>query len=222
MAEFNLFSDDIKFTCEYNKDIISFLDLKVTSLNGKLITSLYSKPIDCHQYLHYGSCHTKHTKRSIVYRPLRIKRVCSQESDFNEHSLNLRSWILKRGYPEKIINAEMSKVKFNVDNKRSNNRQKKEISFTQKFKVLQNIINTHLYLLCMNNEVKRVCTPKPMVSFRGSRKISSYLEQNYILLKEQWAHLDVGLKVVKSVNTSLKLILFLVVSLEKHIKLIIV
>ena len=78
----------------------------------------------------------------------------SQESDFNEHSLNLRSWILKRGYPEKIINAEMSKVKFNVDNKRSSNRQKKEISFTQKFKVLQNIINTYLYLLCMNNEVK--------------------------------------------------------------------
>ena len=175
IAEFNLFSDDIKFTCEYNKDIISFLDLKVTSLNGKLITSLYSKLIDCHQYLPYGPCHTEHTKRSIVYRPLRIKRVCSQESDFNEHSLNLRSWILKRGYPEKIIYAEMSKVKFNVDNKRSNNRQKKEISFTQKFKVLQNIINTHLYLLCMNNEVKRVCTPKPMVSFRVSRKISSYI-----------------------------------------------
>ena len=27
----------------------------------------------------------------------------------------------------------------------------------------------------MNDEVKRVFTPKPMVSFRGSRKISSYL-----------------------------------------------
>ena len=45
MAEFNLFSDDIKFTYEYNKDTISFLDLKVISLNGKLITSLYSKPL---------------------------------------------------------------------------------------------------------------------------------------------------------------------------------
>ena len=43
---------------------------------------------------------------------LRIKRVCSEESNFKEHSLNLRLWILKRGYPEKIINTEMSKVKF--------------------------------------------------------------------------------------------------------------
>ena len=64
----------------------------------------------------------------------------------------------------------------------------------------------------MNDEAKRVFTPKPIVSF----------EQNYILLKEQWVHLDEGVNVVKSVNTSLKLIVLLVVSLEEHIKLTIV
>ena len=64
----------------------------------------------------------------------------------------------------------------------------------------------------MNDEAKRVFTPKPIVSF----------EQNYILLKEQWIHLDEGVNVVKSVNTSLKLIVLLVVSLEEHIKLTIV
>ena len=89
MAEFHLFSDDIKFTYEYNKDTISFLDLKVILSDGKLITSLYSKPADYHQYLHYGSLHPEHSKRSILYnQALRIKRVCSQESDFNEHYLN--------------------------------------------------------------------------------------------------------------------------------------
>ena len=40
MTEFNLFTDDIKFTYKYNKDCISFLDLKVISSNGKLITNL--------------------------------------------------------------------------------------------------------------------------------------------------------------------------------------
>ena len=64
----------------------------------------------------------------------------------------------------------------------------------------------------MNDEAKRVFTPKPIVSF----------EQNYILLKEQWVHLDEGVNFVKSVNTSLKLIVLLVVSLEEHIKLTIV
>ena len=104
MAEFNLFSNDIKFTYEYNKYTISVLNLKVISSNCKLITSFYSKSTVCHKYLHYGSCHLEHNKMSIVYsQAFRIKRVCSQESHFNEHSLNLRSWLLKRSYPEKIL-----------------------------------------------------------------------------------------------------------------------
>ena len=117
----------------------------------------------------------------------------------------------------------MSKSQFNVDNKRSNNRQKKEIpfkvTFHPKFKVPQNLINKYLYLLYLNYEVKRVFISKGMVSFRSFCKIISYLvEKNYILLKEQWIHLNVG---VNDVKTSLKLILLLVVSMEKHVKLII-
>ena len=69
----------------------------------------------------------------VSSQALRIKRVYSQESDFNEHSLNLRSWFLKWGCPEKIINTEMSRVKFNVGNERSNNRQKKGIPFVVTF-----------------------------------------------------------------------------------------
>ena len=73
MAKFNLFSDGIKFTYEYNKDTASFLDLKVILSNGKLITSLYSKPTGCHQYLYYESFHPEYTERSILYtQALRI------------------------------------------------------------------------------------------------------------------------------------------------------
>ena len=43
------------------------------------------------------------------------------------------------------------------------------------FKSMGKIINKNLYLLYMNNEVKKVFTPKPMISFRSARKISSYL-----------------------------------------------
>ena len=84
---------------------------------------------------------------------------------------------MKRGYHE-IINTEMNKVKFNVDNKRSNNTKERDTFFVTiqpELKVLQNMINRHLYLLYMNDEVKRVFTPKPMVSFRSFRKISSHL-----------------------------------------------
>ena len=42
-------------------------------------------------------------------------------------------------------------------------------------KRLPAIIHRNLYLLYMNEECKRVFTPGPMVAFRGTRKISSYL-----------------------------------------------
>ena len=87
MEDFNSFSDDIKFTYKSDKESISFLNLRVISSNGKRMTSLYSKPIDYHHYVHYTSIHPEHTEGFIIYsETLRVKRVCSQESDFKEHS----------------------------------------------------------------------------------------------------------------------------------------
>ena len=111
MEDFNSFCDGIKFTYEFDKDSISFLDIKVIASNGKLTTSLYDKPADCHQYLHYKSSHPEHTKRSIIYSQIvKVNRVCSQESDFKEHSSKLKSWFLKRGYPQKTIDTEIKNV----------------------------------------------------------------------------------------------------------------
>ena len=73
----------------------------------------------------------------------------------------------------------MCKVRFNSENSRFNNKQEKGVPFVVTFhphlKVLQRIVDKRLHLLYMNDEVKRVFTPKPMVSFMSSRKISSYL-----------------------------------------------
>ena len=42
-------------------------------------------------------------------------------------------------------------------------------------KSLSEIVSKNLYLLYMVEEVKRAFTPGPMISFRNSRKLSSYL-----------------------------------------------
>ena len=44
-----------------------------------------------------------------------------------------------------------------------------------KLKSMKKVINKYLDLLYMDNEVKRVFTPKPMISFQSARKVSSYL-----------------------------------------------
>ena len=43
------------------------------------------------------------------------------------------------------------------------------VLFHPKLKILQKIIDKNLYLLCMNEEVRKAFTPKPMISYRSSQ-----------------------------------------------------
>ena len=106
------FSDHIKFTFESNKENINFLEVNINLSNGHLMTNIYIKPKNCHQYLDYSSSHPNHIKHSIVYsQSLRGRRLCSHESDFLKHCTKMKSWFLKRGYPENMIDEEVKKVK---------------------------------------------------------------------------------------------------------------
>ena len=60
-----------------------FLDLNVSLLDGNISTDWYVKPTDRHQFLHYASSHSDHTKCSIVFsQVLRVSRICSEKTDF--------------------------------------------------------------------------------------------------------------------------------------------
>ena len=77
----------MKFTMDYSKNSINFLDVKVSkSESGNtLYTSLFTKPTDTHQYLHATSCHRSIYKRSIPYgQALRIKRISYDEEDLQK------------------------------------------------------------------------------------------------------------------------------------------
>ena len=49
------------------------------------------------------------------------------------------------------------------------------VTYHPGLKNIDQIINRNLHLLYMDQEVKKVFTPKPMVSFRSGRKLVSYL-----------------------------------------------
>ena len=49
------------------------------------------------------------------------------------------------------------------------------VTFHLRLTILQKIIGKDIYLLYMNEEIKKAFTPKPMISYRSSRKISSHL-----------------------------------------------
>ena len=80
----------------------------------------------------------------------------------------MKSWFLKRGYPERLTDKEMKKVKFNHYHFIGKHNSKKGIPlvviYHSLLKSLSKIVSKNLYLLYMDEEVMKVFNP-PMVSF---------------------------------------------------------
>ena len=105
LTELNSFHPTIKFTAEWSRESVTFLDTKVIRDGNRLVTDLYTKPTDTHQYLHQRSCHPSHCKSSIAYsQALRMRRICSRPTDYHRHVEELKENLIKRGHDgERVI-----------------------------------------------------------------------------------------------------------------------
>ena len=121
--ELNLFTNylnnchpTIKFTVEKSNEEVSFLDTKVLlQQDGSLKTSLFCKPTDAHNFLHFSSCHPKHMKTGLPYSQfLRVRRICSDLEDYKQNAQMLASHFLRRGYPAETIQMGLLKAQ-NMD-----------------------------------------------------------------------------------------------------------
>ena len=61
--DFNKFHPNLRFTYEYSRKNVTFLGLNAKFIDLKIFTDLHIKATDRHQYLHYTSSHSYHTKR---------------------------------------------------------------------------------------------------------------------------------------------------------------
>ena len=158
---------------------VKFLDIKVSLRNGKIFTDLYIKPTDRHQYLNYLSAHTCNTKRSVVFsQTLGFSRLCSSEKVFEDHKEEMKSWFRKREYPENLIRSEVKFSNFRPKNSDKNHNMKGILLVVRYHPLLKSysgITDKNLSVLYMDKKVKKLFTPRPMVSFRSARKLSSYL-----------------------------------------------
>ena len=107
----NNIHDKIKFTHEFSKESINFLDTTVKiDTTRELYTTLYEKPTDTHLYLHYTSAHHKPCQTKGPFGQfLRIRRICTKNDDFIHHGIKLIEYYQKRGYPFKALKKHMLK-----------------------------------------------------------------------------------------------------------------
>ena len=94
----------IKFTHEVSHTEVTFLDTKVKIINDQIVTDLFVKPTDSHNYLRYDSAHPQRCKDSIPYSQfLRIRRICSRLEDFDRHVVILSTHFLRKKYPAQLL-----------------------------------------------------------------------------------------------------------------------
>ena len=100
----NSFHPALKYTWEISETSLAFLDIKISISGNVLCTSVHYKPTDSHSYLLYSSSHPSHVKNSIPYSQfLRLRRLCSDDSDFSSKSEEMCQFFEKRGYPVSVV-----------------------------------------------------------------------------------------------------------------------
>ena len=99
----------------------------------------------------------------------RYKNYCNQ----------VKPWFLKHSYKVHLIGTEMKKVKFK-SRERTKNCKSKRVAFVvtdhTSLNCLHKIIRDNTYLLYMNEEMKSLFLPAPMVSIRSTGNLSAYLD----------------------------------------------
>ena len=112
LTNLNTQHDSIK--CDYgtSKKSIAFLDTLVyVDNNRQLQTTVYTKPTDSHNYLHFQSAHPKHLKQSLPYsQALRLTRTCSANSDLNTHLEKLKKQFKAKGYKHTLVEEQIKKA----------------------------------------------------------------------------------------------------------------
>ena len=79
--------------------------------DGTIWFDLFTKPMDAHNYLHHDSCHSYHNKKSLPYSQfLRIRRICTHNSDYDTRAGQLTKYFLEKGYPIQLLNSANERV----------------------------------------------------------------------------------------------------------------
>ncbi|XP_061190017.1 uncharacterized protein LOC133197844 [Saccostrea echinata] len=102
----------IKFTVEKSGLELPFSDILIIKEGRKIITDLYYKKTDSHQYLVFNSCHPSHVKRNIPFNMAR--RVCTiviDETRRNSRLQELKTFLLRQKYPNDLIDVAIERAK---------------------------------------------------------------------------------------------------------------
>ena len=178
-------NSDILSLLELAEKEIMFLDIHIYKKDGRLETTVYSKPTDSHLFLQGSSCHKKSSVTGIQKGvALRLRRICSTDEEYKVNSKKYKAFLVSRGHkPSTVVkNFQI------VDNlSREEARQKSVKSFSSDSVIfcntfnprgpdVSNIIRKHSSLLYDTPGLKDIFTNNCIkVSTRRSKNLKELL-----------------------------------------------
>ena len=166
----------ITFTAEYSLGKVNFIDVEIMRSGNKLLTDLYIKPTDTHQYLEFSSYHVYHSKKSITYR-------CNQ----------LECLLKDRRYNEKVVRQQILNTRkftredlLNQDSK-TNGRSKLVFNFTYHpaSSKLKHILSNINLLLTPDAQHRKVFPEVPIAGFMRGKSLKDLLVRTKVPVEKE-------------------------------------
>ena len=130
-----------------------------------------------HSFLLYSWSHPSHVKNSIPYSQfLRLRRLCSDDSDFPSKSEEMCKFFEKRGYPISVVEAGHHRAQ-QFDRQSA-------LQTSQKDKN-DRIPFTLTHLLQNDPETGRIFSQPPLISFKRDKNLSNFLVRSAHKTNEQ-------------------------------------
>ena len=107
-----VFDPNLQFTMEVGGRQPAILDLLISIENNRIETTVSSsKPTDAHLYLNANSAHPKKQILGIAKGvALRLRRICSLDTDFKEKIEICQEYLIKCGHDRKHVKKVFEQV----------------------------------------------------------------------------------------------------------------
>jgi hypothetical protein len=89
----------LSWTFKSPRKKLVFMDMTIQIEGGKIVTTIYAKPMALYQYIPPNSCHPPGVLTGLIYgQILRIYQLCSRSKDIDKELSLFHTRLLNRGY----------------------------------------------------------------------------------------------------------------------------
>ena len=195
MNAMNNLHPTIKFNFKFSQTKVEFLDTTIhIDSKGKLYSTLYTKPTDTMALLHFDSFHPSQTKSSIIYsQAIRYRMLITCDDTLKEELKKLRTHLIFRGYPRKLIEKEFRKISAysqqdvlkkcrvprqtdnHSENQSTNRRLVFTVPYTRHIPQLGNILHKHWHYISADSELSNIWDKPPTIAIKRHKNLRDIL-----------------------------------------------